>query len=110
MYIRLIGLDDKSLLKLDQLIETESVSFFLARKIFRSGTHAGTYISKTIHVPAKISGGAICWLAHLVLEIIFDADAGSSTSVALGIVDADRIRLLLHHVVVSWTPSFQTPP
>jgi len=69
----------------------------------------GTY-KRTIHVPAKITGAAICWLAYLVLEIVFDADTGSSTSVALGIVDADRIRLLLHHVVVPWTPSFQISP
>lgn len=43
---------------------------------------------------------AICQLAYLVLKITLDADTGSPASVALRVVDADRIRLLLHHVVV----------
>lgn len=68
---------------------------------------------------------AICQLAYLVLKITLDADTGSPASVALRVVDADRIRLLLHHVVVvavvaaaaavivvvaPWTPSPQIFP
>lgn len=60
-------------------------------------------------VPARIQVAAICQLAYLVLEIALDADAGGPASIALRVVDADRIRLLLHHVVVvvatPWAPS-----
>jgi len=51
-------------------------------------------------MPAKIQVAAICQLAYLILEIALDADTGGPTSVALRVIHADRIRLLLHHVII----------
>lgn len=60
-------------------------------------------------VPAEIQVAAICQLAYLVLEIALDADTGGPASVSLRVVDADRIRLLLHHVVVVVVPWISSP-
>lgn len=37
-------------------------------------------------------------MRYLVLEVILDADAGRPASVALGVIDANGIRLLLDHI------------
>lgn len=75
-------------------IDFQREEFLLSRSSRLTRIYVSASAGKDIQV------AAICQLAYLVLKITLDADTGSPASVALRVVDADRIRLLLHHVVV----------